>query len=53
MRVNTNDLTLQRNYLEKFRFLIKEYEQVKEKKHPSFRLVKDFYKAHNTEAKNF
>jgi hypothetical protein len=53
MRINTNDLTLQRNYLEKFRFLIKEYEQVKAKKHPSIRLVKDFYKAHNTEAKNF
>jgi len=53
MRINTNDLTLQRNYLEKFRFLIKEYEQVKAKKHPHFILVKDFYKAHNTEAKNF
>jgi hypothetical protein len=26
MRINTNDLTLKRNYLEKYRFMIKEYE---------------------------
>lgn len=31
MRINTQDLTLERNYLEKYRFLIKEYEKVKEK----------------------
>jgi Integrase core domain len=53
MRINTNDMTLQRNYLEKFRFLIKEYEQVKAKKHPQFRFVEEFYKAHDTERKNF
>ena len=46
-------MTLQRNYLEKFRFLIKEYEQVKAKKHPQFRFVEEFYKAHDTERKNF
>lgn len=53
MRINTSDMTLQRNYIEKFRFLIKEYELVKAKQHPVFRYVKDFYKAHDTEAKNF
>jgi len=53
MRINTNDMTLQRNYLEKFRFLIKEYEQVRAKKHPQFRFVEEFYKAHDTERKNF
>ena len=29
MRNNSQDSTLERNYLEKYRFLIKEYEQVK------------------------
>jgi transposase InsO family protein len=53
MRINTNDMTLQRNYIEKFRFLIKEYELVKAKKHPKFRLAEQFYKAHDTERKNF
>lgn len=53
MRINTNDMTLQRNYLEKFRFLIQEYELVKAKKHPQFRFVEEFYKAHDTERKNF
>lgn len=53
MRINTNDMTLQRNYIEKFRFLIKEYELVKAKQHPKFRLVEEFYRAHDTERKNF
>mgnify|MGYP002628427864 FL=1 len=53
MRINTNDMTLQRNYLEKFRFLMKEYEQVKARNHPKFKLVGEFYKAHDTEPKNF
>lgn len=53
MRINTNDMTLQRNYLEKFRFLIKEYEQVKAKEHPKFKRVSEFYAAHDTEPKNF
>ena len=46
-------MTLQRNYLEKFRFLMKEYEQVKARNHPKFKLVGEFYKAHDTEPKNF
>ena len=48
MRINTQDLTLQRNYLEKYRFLIKEYEQVKNKSHPLYKKAKDFYLANDT-----
>jgi hypothetical protein len=53
MRINTNDLTLQRNYLQKYQFLIKEYELVKQKKHPEFTFVKDFYLHHHTCAQSF
>ena len=53
MRINTQDLTLQRNYLEKYRFLIREYEQVKNKTHPTYRKAKDFYQANDTCAKSF
>ena len=53
MRNNAQDLTLERNYIEKYRFLIKEYEQVKQKAHPIYRKVKDFYQANDTCAKSF
>src|SRR5260221_3798521 len=53
MRINTNDLTLQRNYLEKYQFLMKEYELVKQKAHPVYKYAKDFYKANDTCAKSF
>ena len=53
MRLNTNDLTLKRNYLSKYRFLIAEYEQVKQGLHPKFRLAKEFYSAHDTDARSF
>ena len=53
MRINTQDMTLQRNYIEKYRFLIREYEQVKQKCHPLYRQAKDFYKANDTCAKSF
>jgi hypothetical protein len=46
-------MTLQRNYLEKFRFLMKEYVKVKSKGDPKFKRVADFYKTHDTEPKNF
>lgn len=48
MQLNTKDDTLKRNYIHKYQFLIEEYEQVKEKRHPGYHLVKDFYQAHNT-----
>jgi len=53
MRINTNDLTLKRNYLQKYQFLIEEYELIKQKRHPKFRFVKDFYKIHDTDRRSF
>ena len=53
MRINTNDLTLQRNYLEKYRFLMKDYELVKQKAHPLYKTAGDFYQANDTCAKSF
>jgi len=53
MRSNVSDKTLEINYIKKFRFLIKEYELVKEKKHVRFRFVSDFYKFHNTNRQTF
>jgi transposase InsO family protein len=53
MRINTTDLTLKRNYLTKYRFLITEYELVKAKQHPVFRLAKEFYSAHDTDRRSF
>lgn len=48
MRINTRDETLKKNYIQKYQFLIEEYELVKAKKHEQYGKVKDFYKAHNT-----
>lgn len=53
MRVNTQDDTLKKNYLQKYRFLIKEYEKVKEGGHLRFRFVKDFYEFHHTDRRSF
>jgi hypothetical protein len=53
MRINTEDLTLKRNYLQKYRFLIKEYELVKSGRHPRFRFVNDFYSFHHTDRRSF
>jgi transposase InsO family protein len=53
MRHNTSDKTLERNYLEKYRFLIKEYEMVKSRSHPKFRFAKDFYLCNDTDRRSF
>lgn len=53
MRNNTEDMTLERNYLQKFRYMITEYEIVKAKKHTGFRFVKDFYTFHDTDRRSF
>lgn len=53
MRNNSQDDTLKRNYIEKYRFLIGEYELVKAKKHPKFRFVQEFYEAHDTDRRSF
>lgn len=48
MRRNDRDETLKRNYIQKYQYLINEYELVKAKQHPKFKFAKDFYKAHAT-----
>ena len=53
MRINTQDQTLVRNYLQKYQFLIGEYEMVKAKVHPVFRFANDFYVAHDIDRRNF
>lgn len=53
MRGNTKDSTIERNYIQKWRFLIQEYELTKSKKHPHFKFISDFYKHHNTSRQTF
>ena len=53
MRDNRKDRTIERNYIQKWRFLIKEYQLVKAKKHPRFRFVQDFYAFHGTNRQTF
>ena len=53
MRDNRKDNTIWRNYVEKYQFLITEYEQIKRREHPVYRKVQDFYKAHDTCGKSF
>ena len=53
MRNNNHDLTLIRNYIQKYQFLIKEYELVKSKRHPKYRFVKDFHRANGTDRRIF
>ncbi len=53
MRINTEDLTLSRNYIQKYQFLIKDYELVKSKNHPKYKFVNEFYKAHDTDRRSF
>ena len=53
MRNDNQDLTLLRNYLQKYQFLISEYELVKQKQHPKYKFVKDFYEANGTDRRIF
>ncbi len=53
MRSNSNDRTLERNYIQKYRFLIREYELVKAKRHHQFRFLQDFYAYHGTNRQTF
>ena len=46
MKVPTRDKTLEKNYIQKWQFWIKEYEEVKARRHPRFRFISDFYKHH-------
>lgn len=53
MRSNSEDETLKRNYLQKYQFLMGEYELIKAKKHSQFRFLEDFYRFHNTNRQTF
>lgn len=53
MRDNSSDKTVERNYVQKWRFLIGEYELVKAHRHPRFRFVQDFYNFHGTTRQTF
>jgi hypothetical protein len=53
MRINTNDLTLKRNYLQTYRQLIVDYQQVKLGRHPKYKLAKEFYEANHTDRRSF
>lgn len=53
MRNNTKDETLKKNYIQKYQFLINDYELVKAKQHPTYKLVKEFHKAHGTCSQTF
>lgn len=53
MRWNDQDKTIERNYIKKWRFLINEYELIKQKKHPKFRFASDFYNFHGTQRQVF
>ncbi|RXG88802.1 hypothetical protein EAV90_30700, partial [Bradyrhizobium vignae] len=53
MRDNSYDRTVERNYLQKWRFLIWEYEAVKAGRSPLFKRVGDFYRHHGTCSQTF
>src|SRR5258708_36170193 len=50
---NSYDRTIERNYLQKWRFLIPEYEAVKSGRSEAFRRVGDFYRHHGTCSQTF
>ena len=53
MRDNSYDRTIERNYLQKWRFLIPEYEAVKAGRSKLFQRVGDFYRHHGTCSQTF
>jgi len=53
MRDNSYDRTIERNYLQKWRFLIPEYEAVKAGRSSVFKRVGDFYRHHGTCSQTF
>ena len=53
MRDNSYDRTIERNYLQKWRFLIPEYEAVKAGQSEAFQRVGDFYRHHGTCSQTF
>lgn len=53
MRDNSFDRTIERNYIQKWRFLIAEYEEVKAGRSKTFARVGDFYRYHGTCSQTF
>ena len=53
MRDNSYDRTIERNYVQKWRFLIGEYEDVKAGRCSRFRRVGEFYRHHGTCSQTF
>src|SRR5215469_4967436 len=53
MRDNSYDRTIERNYLQKWRFLIPEYEAVKAGRSERFKRVGEFYRHHGTCSQTF
>src|ERR1700733_10621228 len=53
MRDNSYDRTIERNYSQKWRFLISEYEAVKAGQSQQFKRVGDFYRHHGTCSQTF
>jgi len=49
----SKDLTIEKNYLSRVESLIKEYELIKQHKHPRYRFVKDFFKDNRIAHQNF
>lgn len=48
MRDNSFDKTIERNCIQKWRFLIPEYVEVKEGRHKTFKTAGAFYRHHGT-----
>jgi len=53
MRDNSFDRTIERNYVQKWRFLIPEYEAIKAGQHEIFKSVGAFYRHHGTCSQTF
>lgn len=53
MRINNHDETIKRNYIQVYRFYISEYEQVKQGKHPTYRVLNDFYRSKGIQRQTF
>lgn len=53
MRDNSYDRTIERNYIQKWRFLIPEYEAIKEGRSEMFSTVGEFYRHHGTCSQQF
>ena len=49
----SNDQTLQKNYLKSIKSRVEDYELIKEKKHPTFKRVKDFCEHHKIKRQTF